>query len=111
MMQNPLPLADWACMRVAPSDFRAPTAEGYRATVEKEHVPFLITLFQDWRKHTLGDDFRAYRDSANKHCPGLTALWSSPFQAEYRAEDESRVLVRLREKDGRVEYSLSVLPK
>ena len=111
MMQNPLPLADWACMRAAPSDFKAPTAESYRATVEKEHVPFLITLFQDWRKHTLGDDFRAYRDAANKHCPGLTALWSSPFQAEYRAEDESRLLVRLREKDGRVEYSVSVLPK
>ena len=111
MMQNPLPLADWACIRVAPSDFKASTAEGYRATVEKEHVPFLITLFQDWRKHTLGDDFRAYRDAANKHCPGMTALWCSPFQAEYRAEDESRLLVRLREKEGRVEYSVSVLPK
>ena len=70
-----------------------------------------MKLFQDWRKHTLGDDFRAYRDAANKHCPGLTALWNSPFQAEYRAEDESRLLVKFREKDGRMEYSISVLPK
>lgn len=85
-------------------------ASDYRITAP-ECVPFLMKLFQDWRKHTLGDDFRAYRDAANKHCPGLTALWNSPFQAEYRAEDESRLLVKFREKDGRMEYSISVLPK
>lgn len=43
--------------------------------------------------------------------PGLTELWTEPFQAEYTAKDGSRALVRFRVKDDEIQYVIDVMAK
>ena len=66
---------------------------------------------QRWLDAGEQGDFRAYRDEARKRCLGLTELWTQPFQAEYRAKDGSRALVRCRIRDGDIQYGIGVIPK
>ena len=110
-MRNPLPLEDWACAQKRIDGYQPDTIEEHIETITHEHVPFLTTLFQQWLDEEEHKDFREYRDAARKHCPGLSELWTEPFQAEYREKDGSRALVRLRVKDDEIQYVVDVMAK
>lgn len=110
-MRNPLPLEDWSCMLRRSIGFLPDTMEEYIRTITDEHIPVLTALYRRWLDEQAHEDFRVYRDAARKRCPGLTELWTQPFQAEYRAEDGSRALVRFRVKDGEIRYAIDMIPK
>jgi predicted RNA-binding Zn-ribbon protein involved in translation (DUF1610 family) len=110
-MRNPLPVEDWSCMLKHNDGFQPDTIEMYIDTITSEHIHILTALYRRWLDEQVQDDFRAYRDEARKRCPGLTELWTQPFQAEYRAKDGSRALVRFRIRDGDIQYSVDVIPK
>lgn len=110
-MRNPLPIEDWSCVQKRFDDFIPDTIETHMDVITHTHIPFLITLYQRWLDEREHEDFREYRNAARKHCPGLSELWTEPFQAEYRAKDGSRVLVRFRVKDDEIQYSIDVMTK
>ena len=110
-MRNPLPAEDWSCMLRCHDGFQPDTMEEYIDVITAEHIPFLTALYQRWLDAGEQGDYRAYRDEALKRCSGLTELWTQPFQAEYRAKNGSRALVRFRVRDGEIRYGVDVIPK
>ena len=110
-MQNPLPIEDWACVQKQFDGYLPDTIEEHIDTISHEHIPFLTSLYQRWLDEQGHEDFREYRNAARKRCPGLTELWTEPFQAEYTAKDGSRALVRFRVKDDEIQYVIDVMTK
>lgn len=110
-MRNPLPIEDWACVQKQFDGYLPDTIEEHIDTISHEHIPFLTSLYQRWLDEQGHEDFREYRNAARKRCPGLTELWTEPFQAEYTAKDGSRALVRLRVKDDEIQYVIDVMTK
>ena len=110
-MQNPLPIEDWSCVQKQLPDSLPETIEEQIDTITHEHIPYLSKLYRRWLDENGQKDFREFRNAARKHCPGLTELWTEPFQAEYGAKDGSRALVRFRLKDGDIQYVVDVMPK
>ena len=110
-MRNPLPIEDWACVQKQFDGYLPDTIEEHIDTISHEHIPFLTSLYQRWLDEQGHEDFREYRNAARKRCPGLTELWTEPFQAEYTAKDGSRALVRFRVKDDESQYVIDVIPK
>ncbi len=111
LMQNPLPLHDWALFHDGRSisNFKALPAEIVWARLQKEQVPYLTELYKRWLGTQGREDFEAYRADAYRHCPGLTHLWLQPFQAVYRV-CEGQLLVRFRKTDAGVETAHDVIP-
>ena len=110
-MRNPLPIEDWACVQKQFDGYLPDTIEEHIDTISHEHIPFLTSLYQRWLDEQGHEDFREYRNAARKRCPGLTELWTEPFQAEYTAKDGSRALVRFRVKDDEIQYVIDVMTK
>ncbi len=110
-MRNPLPIEDWACVQKQIDGYLPETIEEHIDIITHEHIPFLTSLYQRWLDEQGHEDFREYRNAARKHCPGLTELWTEPFQAEYTAKDGSRALVRFRVKDSEIQYVIDVMTK
>ena len=110
-MHNPLPLEDWACVQKQFEGDLPETIEEHIDLITHEHIPFLTSLYQRWLDEQVPVDFREYRSAARKHCPGLTELWTEPFQAEYKAMDGSRALVRFRVRDNEIQYAIDVMAK
>ena len=108
-MSNPLPVAEWACFRLAqpPSDFKTLTAEAIWERVRDTQVPFLMNLYERWQEEHEYEDFNDYRAAAFESCPGLTALWGQPFRAEYVAADGTLVL-RFRLTDEGIEIAADI---
>lgn len=104
MMKNPLLPIDWECMKVK-DPYVAESAVSYLPTIET-HIPILEYIFNEWLEDGCPADFRAYRSFAMQQCPGVTQLWTHPFQIEYRARDNSRALIRFRVRNGKIEFSL-----
>lgn len=51
-MRNPLPIGDWACMRISHGDdFRPATVTEHIDVIENEHIPF--------RRRCIGDGWRS----------------------------------------------------
>ena len=110
-MNNPLPIEDWDCVQKHMELYLPTTIEEHIDVITHEHIPFLTSLYQRWLNEQGGKDFREYRNVARKRCPGLTELWTEPFQAEYIAQDGSRALVRFRVKEAEIQYVIDVMPK
>lgn len=110
-MRNPLPIEDWACVQKQFDGYLPETIEEHIDIISHEHIPFLTSLYQRWLDEQGHEDFREYRNAARKRCPGLTELWTEPFQAEYTAKDGSRALVRFRVKDDEIQYVIDVMTK
>lgn len=110
-MQNPLPLNQWACFHDGRpvSNFKALPAELVWARLQKEQIPYLTKLYEQWLGAQGREDFEAYRAEAYRHCPGLTHLWSQPFQAVYQV-CEGQLLLRFRETDAGVEIAHDLIP-
>jgi len=109
VMKSPLMPRDWACMQVQ-NPYRAESIAEYMETIE-EQIPTLMQLYSDWLKADKPEDFREYRYMAQLKCPGVTELWTKPFQVEYKAKDGSRALVRFREKDGELQYTIDTFKR
>ena len=57
------------------------------------------------------DNAEWYRLEAFESCPGLTELWSQPFQANYRACDGT-VVVRLKtDEAGNIQMAANIIDK
>ena len=110
-MRNPLPIEDWACVQKRFDGYLPETIEEHIDIISHEHIPFLTSLYQRWLDEQGHEDFREYRNAARKRCPGLTELWTEPFQAEYTTKDGSRALVRFRVKDDEIQYVIDVMTK
>ena len=108
-MHNPLPIAEWACLRPAPlpSDFKTLSAETIWERVWDTQLPFLMNLYERWQDEHDYEDFNDYRTAAFESCPGLTALWAQPFRAEYTADDGTLVL-RFRFTDEGIEVAADI---
>ena len=103
-MKNPLQPGDWECMKVK-DPFVADTIIPYLSTIE-EQIPILKHIYREWLDDSRPSDFRAYRNHAQQNCPGVTELWTEPFQIEYKAKDGSRALIRFREYSNEILYSI-----
>ncbi len=111
VMNNPLPLSQWACFNVVSPEAKAVNAMralDLKEFVVHEHINCLVTLFERWQDECEYEDFEEYRDAAKTQCPGLTELWPSPFRAEYKAAD-GKVVIRFRSVNGRTEFAVDTL--
>ena len=108
-MHNPLPMHEWACLRPTqrPSDFKALAAEAIWERVQETQIPFLMNLYERWRDEHEYEDFDVYRAAAFENCPGLTALWTQPFRAEYAAAD-GKLVLRFRFTDEGIEVAVDI---
>ena len=108
-MHNPLPLREWACFRPTqlPSDFKTLPVEQLWERVQDAQLSFLMNLYERWQDEHEYEDFNDYRVAAFESCPGLTALWTQPFRAEYAAADGTLVL-RFRFSDEGIEVAADI---
>jgi len=108
-MSNPLPMREWAYLRSIPqpSDFKTLPAEEVWKRVQDAHLPFLMNLYKRWQDEHECEDFSDYRVAAFESCPGLTALRTQPFRAEYVAADGTLVL-RFRLTDEGIEVAADI---
>lgn len=111
MMRCPMPLEFWACFKAEcpKSDFEALPGAVVMERLQKEQVPYLRGIFEEWQAARDKVDFNVYRVKAYTECAGLTSLWSHPFQAIYDVAD-GKVLVRFRATDNGTEVALDLIP-
>ena len=111
-MNNPLPLAQWACFRSErpTADFEALPGALVLERLRKDQIPYLSRLFKSWLDEPEDADFEEYRLAAYRFCAGLNALWSQPFQAAYRVAD-GQLLIRFRATEDGVEVATDLIPK
>ena len=113
MMNNPLPLSQWACFNKPNPEadaVNAMPALDLKEHVLSKHIGYLIMLFDRWQDEHEYEDFEEYRDAARQRCPGLTELWQSPFRAEYKAAD-GKVVARFRSVNGKTEIAVDIIPQ
>ena len=111
MMQNPLPLEQWAVFRDASPEFAfsALSMQEVAARVLGGHTDELLRLHAGWVHRKNDQSFDAYREQALKACPGMVHLWENPFCAVYRARD-GQVMVRFRWNKDKSEIAVDTLP-
>jgi len=111
MMQNPLPLEQWAIFRATDPkhDFKALSMREVEARVLGSQTDSLIQLHEAWVKRAGQIAFGVFREQALKDFPGMTDLWEKPFCAVYRALD-GQVIVRLRQHKGKSEIAVDTIP-
>ncbi|MBQ8136848.1 MAG: hypothetical protein IJ174_05375 [Clostridia bacterium] len=109
-MNNPLPIECWAFLRddVPAFDFHDLPGKVVWEKIRFDHGPVLIDLFRRWIQAKPGADFRAYRNEAFRRCPGLTEIWSEPFQAKYDVLD-GELILRLRCSNDGIEIAADLL--
>lgn len=112
MMQNPLPLAQWACFQTERDEdyFKDKSGAEVVAELWKEQIPYLIDLYNRWEADPSAEDFQAHRLEAYQHCIGLKHLWSQPFQAAYDVA-EGQLLIRFRKTNTGVDVATDIIPK
>jgi len=111
-MNNPRPLAQWACVRSKRPSSDLKTLPG-ATVIERlwvEQVPYLVQLYECWLREPNGTNFEGYWLEAYRDCPGLSGLWSEPFRAAYDVADGS-VSIRFRVNENRVEVAIDFIPK
>lgn len=88
-------LTSWAAFRPVPppSDFKALPATEVLAKVVHGQAKELVRIYELCQQHP--EDAEDYRNEAFETCPGLTELWTQPFQAKFQAVNGA-VLIRLR---------------
>ena len=99
-MHQEYPLTCWAAFQPErpQSDFRDMPAVDVLTEVIDEQVDTLIDIYKLCRDNP--EDAEEYRLEAFEDCPGLTELWTRPFQARYRAADGYVVMLAKDGKDG-----------
>jgi len=112
MMQNPLPLAHWACFKNdgPQSNFHALPGAIVLERLRKEQLPYLTRIFDRWHDEHEHEDFDTYQREAHHRCPGLTALWSQPFMAAYVVAD-GQLVIRFRAGEQGTEVATDLILK
>lgn len=108
-MQNPGTLYSWAGLQPErpASDFKTlPGAEVWEH-VRKEQT---ITLFDLFNRFVSGEDPEEIRFSAFESCPGLTQIWTEPFQLKYACADGDLLIAFKKATDGN-EMEASLIEK
>ena len=112
MMNNPLPLAQWAVFRnTGPEhDFKALSMQEVAGRVLGGQTDNLLRLHHAWLHSSENVAFNTLREQALKACPGMADLWENPFCAVYRARD-GQVLVRFRWDGSKSEIAVDTIPE
>jgi len=109
-MNSPLPMSNWAALmpKRPASDFKARCSTDVLSEIVRVQVPLLIEIY---RQLLYGDlDSEDVQYEAYSKCPGLTALWLSPFHAKYDTAD-GQILIRFRKRGDEIEYCTSAFTK
>ncbi len=106
-MNAPNSLYSWALLQpIKPkSDFKAQPAANVIKQVCSEQSSKLVELFE---KAESGESPDEIRYSAFESLPGLSELWTEPFQANYGAADGT-VIVRIRRRDSQTEMAVDIV--
>ena len=106
-MNAPMSMYQWAGLRPRrpDSDFKDLPAAQVWERVKQEQLPMLRELFSRFEN---GEDAAELRLEALEICPGLTQLWTEPFQAKYTCKDVS-LMIRFRRTEDGIESSMSLL--
>ena len=110
-MNQQYPLTSWWAFQPErpESDFRDLPAGDVLMRVQLEQISTLTQIC----KRCIEDPRHAaeYRLEAFESCPGLTELWTQPFQAKYDAADGS-VLIRFRsDANGDLQVATNIMEK
>ncbi|MDY5219759.1 MAG: hypothetical protein SPH82_04160 [Eubacteriales bacterium] len=110
-MKQQYPLTSWWTFQPErpESDFKDLPAADVLMRVQMEQVSTLTQIC----KRCIGDPGHAaeYRLEAFGSCPGLTELWTQPFQAKYDAADGA-VLIRFRsDANGDLQVAANIMEK
>lgn len=110
-MNNPLPLAQWACFNAnrVEGDFKAMPGTDAWKEIQAEQAPYLIKLYQRWLENPK-QDFAALRIEAHANCKGLADIWDQPFHAAYEVEDGT-LLLRFRDTETGTEVACDIVGK
>ena len=110
-MKQRHPLTSWSAFQPdrPESDFRDLPAGDVLMRVQMEQIN---TLIQICRRCIEDPEHAAeYRLETFASCPGLTELWTRPFQAKYDAADGA-VLVRFRsDANGELQVAVNIMEK
>lgn len=110
-MKQELPLSQWAAFQPCrpPADFEARPATEVLPEVTGTQLAELTRIYERCKDDP--ENAPWYRLEAFECCPGLTQLWTQPFQANYRAADGT-VAIRFRsDADGRIQVAADILDK
>ncbi|MPN61772.1 hypothetical protein SDC9_209514 [bioreactor metagenome] len=112
MMNNPLPIEQWAVFQdKAPRlDFKALSMQEAVVRILSSQMEDLLRLHKAWVLREEGQSFDALRIQALTTCPGLVDLWENPFCAVYLARD-GKVLARFRWDGTQSEIAVDTLPE
>ena len=111
MMNNPLPLEQWAVFQdTAPRlDFKTLSMQGAVIRILSSQMEDLLQLHKAWVLREEGQSFDDLRTQALTTCSGMVDLWENPFCAVYLARD-GKVLVRFRWDGTQSEIAVDTLP-
>lgn len=110
-MKQDYPLSCWAAFQPArPSgDFYTRPAGVALPEIAGTQLSELTRIYKLCRDDP--DNAEWYRLEAFEKCPGLTELWTQPFQANYRACDGT-VLIRLKtDEAGNIQMAANIIDK
>ena len=110
-MKQESPLSQWAAFqpRRPEGDFKAMPAGEAVMEIVRTQTDALTRLYRLCRDDPENGEW--YRLEAFESCPGLTELWTDPFQAKYTASDGA-VLIRCKtDADGNIHMAADVVEK
>ena len=107
-MNVPTSLYHWAGLQPdrPASDFKAMPGGEVWQILSTQHAP---VLFRPFERHLNGDDDEEIRLAAFESCPGLTQIWTQPFQMKFEVADGTLVL-RFKKTDSGNEVCADLLP-
>lgn len=107
-MNVPTSLYHWAGLQPdrPASDFKAMPGEEVWQILSTQHAP---VLFRPFERHLNGDDDEEIRLAAFESCPGLSQIWTQPFQMKFEVADGTLVL-RFKKTDSGNEVCADLLP-
>lgn len=107
MMRNLGTLYSWAGLQPQKplSDFKALTGQEVWKRISKEQCLLLSMLYKKHEQHEDENEIRMY---AFEKCPGLTQIWTEPFEMHYAASDGT-VVVRFKRVNGQLEMEAAMI--
>ena len=111
MMNNPLPLEQWAVFhdKSPRLDFKTLSMQKAVVRILSSQMEDLLRLHKAWVLREEGQSFDALRIQALTTCSGMVDLWKNPFCAVYLARD-GQVQVRFRWDGTHSEIAVDTLP-
>ena len=99
IMKQDIPLSQWAYFQPQrpEGDLKAQPASEAMLEIVRTQSDKLLRLYRLCRDDPENAEW--YRLEAFESCPGLTELWTEPFQTKYAAADGA-VLIRFKTDDG-----------